>query len=36
MLTYWIFGVCEVNGSKWPRKQVRGGAQRNNFVLVVK
>ena len=36
LLTYWLLKQCEGDLKKWPRKQVRGGVDRNNFVLIVK
>jgi 25S rRNA (adenine2142-N1)-methyltransferase len=36
LLTHWLLREGEGNLQKWPRKQVRGGAERNNFVVIVK
>lgn len=36
LLTFWLCKQVEGDLRKWPRKQIRGGVDRNNFVLLVK
>lgn len=37
LLTYWLLQKSpDVDSNKWPRKEVRGGVKRNNFVIIVK
>lgn len=36
LLTYWLLSKAEGNAQLWPRKEIRKGIKRNNFVLMVK
>lgn len=35
-LTHWLLQRCDGDGKEWKRQEVRGGAKRNNFCIVVK
>ena len=36
LLTHWLLSKTEGNVQLWPRKEIRKGVKRNNFVLMVK
>lgn len=35
-LAYFLLRKCKSNDTKWPRREVKGGVNRNNFVIIVK
>jgi len=36
MLSHWLLRKCNPDDQRWPRKEVRPGVKRNNFVIIVK
>lgn len=36
LLTHWLLKRGTPNDTAWPRKEVRAGVKRNNFVIIVK